>query len=255
MSAARVRIGIGGWTYAPWRGTFYPAGLPHRHELAYASKAVSAIEINSTFYRLQSPKVFAQWAAQTPLGFQFALKAPRSVTYRKVLADAGAGIRRFIGSGIAELEDKLGPVLWQFAPTHQFDAKDCAAFLSALPDRIGARPLRHAVEVAHPSFRDAAFSDLLKAHQVALVFGGAEAEATAGFVYARLKHCVAGEPTGYSPAALADIAHAATAWSQDARTPRDTYIFFINGAKERAPAAALALQSLQAENDTHRSQS
>jgi uncharacterized protein YecE (DUF72 family) len=258
----RIRTGIGGWTFAPWRGNFYPAGLPHGRELHYASRQLPAIEINGTFYGSQKPATYARWRDETPGGFLFSLKASRYCTHRRVLAEAGESIDRFVSSGIAELGPKLGPILWQFAPAKAFDATDFGAFLQLLPDHVGGLALRHVLEVRHPSFMDPAFLALARRHRCATVFTDAEkfpsfADATADFVYARLLMAEANEPTGYTPAALDRWAAAARTWSEGGRpdglhyveperseastAARDVFVYFINGAKERAPAAAGAL--------------
>ena len=142
----RIRVGIGGWTYEPWRGPFYPAGLAHKRELEHASRHLTSIEVNGTFYGSQKPESFARWRAETPDDFVFALKGPRFATNRRVLAEAGESVARFYASGVLELGDKLGPVNWQLAPTKQFQAEDFAAFLALLPAEAGGRALRHAVE-------------------------------------------------------------------------------------------------------------
>lgn len=259
--AGRIRVGIGGWTYEPWRETFYPAELPARQALAYASRRLSAIEVNGTFYRLQTPKTFAQWREETPDDFVFALKAPRFVTHRKRLADAGEGLRRFVDSGIAELGAKLGPLLWQLPPTHAFDAADCRAFLRLLPTRLGGRALRHVLEVRHDSFLVPEYLALLREYRVAAVYTDSPdypsfSDRTADFVYARLMRAEAARPSGYSAAALRRWAAVARAWSRgesvaalpridtaDSPGPADVHVFFINGAKARAPAAAMALRA------------
>jgi uncharacterized protein YecE (DUF72 family) len=187
----RIRIGIGGWTYEPWRKTFYPKGLAHARELAYASRQVTAIEINGTFYRTQKPETFAKWRDVTPDDFVFAVKAPRYATMRKVLADAGESIARFVNSGLAELGPKLGPILWQFAPTKRFDADDMERFLKLLPAAIAGCPARHVLEPRHDSFKNIEFVRLARAYGVATVFTDSDeypnfGDVTADFVYARL---------------------------------------------------------------------
>ncbi|MCZ2498577.1 DUF72 domain-containing protein [Xylophilus sp. Kf1] len=240
----RIRTGIGGWTFAPWRGgNFYPPGLPHAGELAWASRQLPAIEINGTFYRTQKPATFAQWRDQTPDGFTFSVKASRYCTYRSVLAEAGESIQRFVASGITELGEKLGPLVWQFKPTTVFDADDFGAFLAQLPERQDGVLLRHALEVRHASFQDPAFVALARRHGCAIVFTDSDEfpsidERTADFGYARLLMASADQPTGYDAAALDHWADAARAWGAD---QRDVFVYFINGAKERAPAAAGAL--------------
>lgn len=168
--SGRIYVGIGGWSYEPWRETFYPADVAKKSELEYASRKVTAIEINSTFYRLQTPQVFAKWRDATPDDFVFCLKAPRFIVQRKVLAEAGSSIGRFVGSGIVELGEKLGALLWQLEPTHPFDAGDLQRFLALLPEQVEGRPLRHALEVRHESFMNAEFLALARERGVAVVF-------------------------------------------------------------------------------------
>lgn len=240
----RIRTGIGGWTFEPWRGgNFYPEGLPHSRELAWASRQLPAIEINGTFYGSQKPATFARWRDETPGGFMFSLKASRYCTHRRVLAEAGESVARFIGSGITELGEKLGPVLWQFMPTTEFDAHDFAAFLALLPQRQDGIVLRHALEVRHASFQNPAFVALARQHGCAIVFTDSDKfpsidEKTADFTYARLLMASAGEPIGYDAPALDHWAETARGWGDG---QRDVFVYFINGAKERAPAAAGAL--------------
>src|SRR5260221_971333 len=244
----QIRVGIGGWGFPPWRGTFYPAGLPQSQELDYACPHLTAIEINGTFNNSGRADSFRKWHDGTPDGFVFSLKGPRFVTHRKELASAGPSVELFFSRGVLELGDKLGPILWQFAPFKQFDAGDCAAFLELLPHSIDNRPIRHLVEVRHASFRTSAFFDLLCRHRVAVAMVDdakfpAFEEVTADFAYLRLRRCAEEEPTGYSPEAL-------DAWAKRARAlaaeGRDVFLYFINGAKVRAPAAAQALiQRLQ----------
>ena len=255
-----IRIGIGGWTFEPWRGVFFPNTLPHARELEYASRQLTAIEINGTYYRTQSPASFAKWAEQTPDGFVFTVKANRFCTNRKVLAEAGESVGKFVASGIGELGDKLGPILWQFMPTKRFDADDFKAFLDLLPEAVGGRPLRHTLEVRHESFRDAAFVEMARARGAAIVFADsakypALADPTADFVYARLEDAKEEVETGYTDAELDRFAAMAKTWAKGgapagldyvaAAKPheggRDVFVFMINGAKVRAPAAAQAL--------------
>ena len=236
----RIRAGIGGWTFAPWRGVFYPPDLPQARELEHAAGRVQAIEINATFYRTQSVDSWRRWAAAVPAGFVFAVKASRSCTNRKVLAEAGAGIERFLGQGLTELGDKLGPILWQMAATKRFGADDMAAFLKLLPPlRDGVR-LRHAIEVKHESFDDPAFFEMARAHGVAVVRldpAPFAVPGTAGFTYARLKGMREEEVAGYGPEELEAWAARAREWA----TQGEVFVFMINGAKVRAPAAAEAL--------------
>lgn len=238
---SKIRIGIGGWNFPEWRGTFYPAGLPQARELEHASRGVQAIEINATFYRTQSADSFRRWAAATPDGFVFTIKASRYCTNRRVIAEAGEGIERFLGQGLTELGPKLGPILWQLAATKRFEPDDFAAFLQLLPAERDGIVLRHAVEVRHESFDDPAFYALARAHQVAVVVLDPASPAakidTSDFVYARLQAMREEEPTGYDDAGIARWAAQATEWA----AARDVFMFAINGAKVRAPAAAQAL--------------
>lgn len=257
---ADVRAGIGGWTYAPWRDNFYPAKLVQRRELEYASRALTTIEINGTYYGAQKPATYAKWRAETPDGFVFALKAPRYATERRVLAEAGKTVADFVEGGLAELGDRLGPINWQFRPDKAFDAVDFDAFLALLPRMLAGRPLRHVVEVRHASFRCAEYVELARRHRIATVFTDSPkhpsfADVTGDFVYARLMCSEAAIATGYAPAALDLWAARAQAWgagrdpddvprvlpAQAASAPRDVFVYFINGAKERAPHAAMGL--------------
>ncbi len=244
MTEGRIRIGIGGWTYPPWRGGFYPDKLPQSKELEYASRQLGAIEINATFYGRQSPKSWAAWANSVPDDFQFAVKGSRYVVTRPKLADAGEGLGVYFAQGMAALRDKLGPVLWMLAARRKFDREDIAAFLKLLPQTLDGIPLRHVIEPRHESFRDDAFFDLCRERDVAVVFGDDDEfpcidADTASFAYARLQRMREEVPTGYDAASLDGFAKRARKWSEDGR---DAYVFMINGAKLRAPAAALALQ-------------
>jgi uncharacterized protein YecE (DUF72 family) len=243
-SAPKIRVGIGGWVYPPWRGVLYPPGLPQARELAHASRQVTAIEVNGTFYGAQKPASFRRWHDETPEDFVFSLKGPRFATHRSDLATAGPSIERFLASGVLELRDKLGPILWQFAPRTAFDETAFAAFLELLPSRLEGRTIRHVVEVRHQSFAAAPFTELLRRHQVAVAMVDddnhpAFGEVTGDFVYARLRRCAEGEPTGYPPEALDGWATRLRGLS--AEGSRDCFAYFINGAKVRAPAAAQAL--------------
>jgi uncharacterized protein YecE (DUF72 family) len=259
MTASSIRVGIGGWTYEPWRGTFYPEKWPQKRELEYASRHVTAIEVNGTFYSSFKPATFAGWRETAPDGFVFALKASRYCVTRKVLAEAGESIARFLGQGIVELGDMLGPILWQLPATRKFDADDIAAFLKLLPAKEAGVPLRHAIQVRHESFATPAFVALCRAAGVAIVHGAsadypALADVAGDFVYARLEDAREEEPTGYAPAALDRWRDIARDWAAGRSPeglpyvadpapvrPRDTFIFMINGAKVRAPHAAMAL--------------
>lgn len=255
-----IRVGVGGWTYEPWRGTFYPPKHPQARELEYASRQLSAIEINGTFYGTQKPASFRKWADETPDDFMFSLKASRYAVNRKVLAEAGESIERFVTSGISELKSKLGPILWQFADHKRFEAEDFAAFLDLLPAEIDGLKLRHVVEPRHDSFRDPAFIDMVRTRKVAVVFADSDdypaiPDLSADFVYTRLQRSVETIDTGYDAAALDRWAEVARQWAagqapdglpyvagdQPKAAKRDVFVFFISGAKVRAPAAATAL--------------
>lgn len=243
MGQGGIHIGIGGWTYPPWRGIFYPAELPQAKELGYATERLSGLEINATYRRLFKPESFAKWASAAPPGFVFAVKASRYCTNRAVLAEAGEGIERFVGQGLTELGDTLGPILWQFMATKRFDPDDVGAFLGMLPAAHAGVPLRHAIEAGHDSFRDPAFVAMARKAGVAIALidtdkGPVGGEPTADFTYARLKAAREEEPAGYAPAELDRWAARAKGWAEDGR---DALVFVINGAKVRAPAAAEAL--------------
>lgn len=238
-----IRTGIGGWVYPDWRrGNFYPAGLPHKDELGFASRALGAIEINATFRRLQTPESFRKWRAEVPADFVFAVKGSAFVTNRKVLASARESIGKFFAQGLEELGDQLGPIVWQMAHTKQFEAEDFAAFLALLPRQLAGRPVRHAVEAGHESFDCAEFADLMRAAGLAIVYLEQDercriAQQTTGFTYLRCKKLQHRLARGYPPAELDRIARLCRTWGEDG----DVFAFMINGAKERAPAAAKAL--------------
>ena len=238
-----IHVGIGGWTYEPWRANFYPPGLPHAKELAYVGQHLTGIEINATFYGRQKPASFAKWRDTVPDGFVFALKGSRYCTNRKALGEAGESITNFVTQGLVELGDKLGPINWQLAATKRFDADEIAAFFALLPASQDGIMLRHAIEARHESFRDPAFFDLARQHGVAVVLADADDypcfdERTAPFVYARLQRTRADCATGYAPQDLDAWAGRAKGWAE---AGADAFVFFIAGAKERAPAAAQAL--------------
>ncbi|GGD30401.1 DUF72 domain-containing protein [Croceicoccus pelagius] len=238
-----IYTGIGGWTYEPWRGLFFPDDLRHKDELAYAAARMDAIEVNANFYRLQKPQTFARWREETPDGFVFALKGSRYVVTRKRLADAGEAVERFIEQGIAELGDKLGPVLWQMPKTRAFDPDDLAAFLALLPREVAGLRLRHAIEAQHESFDCEAFVEVASKADVAIAYIDADDVPsfdgqTTDFSYARLKRARPSLKRGYPPADLERFASMARNWGGEGH---DVFMFCINGAKERAPAAAMAL--------------
>ena len=257
-----IRVGIGGWVFKPWRGTFYPAKLAQARELAHASRALTTIEINGTFYGSQKPESFRRWAAETPDDFVFSLKGPRFATHRGVLAEAGPSVERFFGSGVLELKDKLGPVLWQLPPNKAFERADFAAFLALLPQRLDGRPIRHAVEVRHASFAVPEFVALMREFKVAIALIDSDKhplipDPTSDFLYLRLQRTAEEIETGYAQADLSIWAQRARAFADGgvpgdltalapaaAQTKRDVFIYMISGAKVRAPAAAQALLGL-----------
>lgn len=235
-------MGVGGWNFAPWRGSYYPKGLTQTQELHYSSRQLTSIEINSTFYGLQKPATFKKWHNETPEGFVFSVKAPRFVTNRKSLASAASSIKRFLQSGVLQLGAKLGPINWQLPPEKPFDAKDLAEFLALLPRKLDGRSLRHALEVRHESFECEEFVALAREHQVAVVEAGdseyPRIQAGSGsFSYLRVMGTKERAPKGYAPAALARWRDRAQELARDG----DVFFYFISGAKERNPQAALAL--------------
>lgn len=259
---ATVRVGVGGWTFEPWRDNFYPRGWPAARELEYASRKLAAIEVNGTYYSTQKPETFAKWRQQTPEGFVFSLKANRFATNRRVLAEAGESIQRFVGSGIAELGEKLGPIVWQFAPTKRFEPQDFEAFLKLLPARVGGVPLLHVLDVRHESFKCEQYLALARHHGTATVFTDSDdypsfADVTGALVYVRTMRTDAALPQGCTPQALDAIAACCHAWRrgdepaalprvqppprESSAPPRDVFLFFISGAKEKAPHAAMAV--------------
>lgn len=262
--ASHIRVGIGGWTFAPWRNNFYPVKLQQRRELDYASRHVTAIEINGTYYGAQKPATYAKWRTETPDGFVFSLKAPRYTTDRKVLADAGKTIDDFVFGGLAELGDRLGPILWQLPPYKTFERSDLAAFFDQLPRDLDGYPLRHALEVRHESFLCAEYVELARKHRIPTVFTDSDkfpslADVTGDFTYARLMRSQSKIDSGYAPADLKVWAQRAQTWAaggnpadlprvengaatkQKKSAHRDVYIYFISAAKERNPAAAMSL--------------
>ena len=260
--AGEIRVGVGGWTFEPWRdGVFYPKGLPQGRELDYASRKLTLIEINGTFYRTQSAASFAKWRDATPEGFMFSMKALRYTTHRRVLAEAGDSIGHFVNSGIAELGPKLGPIVWQLPPTKRFDADDLKAFIELLPAQVDGLPLRHVLDVRHPSFASAEYVALARRHRIATVFTDSDdyasfADITGDFVYARIMRTDASLPQGCTPQALAQVAACARLWRDGDEPPnvprvagalprlsqkRDVFLLFISAAKEKAPAAAMGV--------------
>jgi uncharacterized protein YecE (DUF72 family) len=255
-----IRVGVGGWTFAPWRDNFYPKGLKQAGELAYAASKLTAIEINGTFYRSQSAASFAKWRDETPDDFVFTVKGHRAVVNARRLGESGEALGWFFASGVLELKAKLGPILWQLAPFKKFDADDIAAFFALLPREASGLRLRHALEVRSPTFLVPEFVDLARKHGVAIVFADSDdypmiADITAEFAYARLQRSAADIPTGYAAPDLDRWADVVKAWAaggepaglprfgtkKTAKKKRDVFAFVISGAKERAPAGAMAL--------------
>jgi uncharacterized protein YecE (DUF72 family) len=280
---AQVHIGISGWTYAPWRGVFYPKGLTHKRELEYAASQFSSLEINGTFYGMQRPDAFASWADQAPDDFVFAVKGPRYLTHMRRLNDVAVPLANFLASGLLRLGPKLGPILWQFPPNFRFDAERIGPFLKLLPhdtdaaatlgkrhdDKLKAaawlkvdtaRPVRHAFEIRHESYRTPAFIDLLRKYDVALVCSDTVEwprlmDVTADFIYCRLHGSDELYASGYDDKALDTWATRVAAWAkgrepEDAdrvngpgkKRKRDVFVYFDNDMKVRAPFDALALR-------------
>ena len=254
-----IYVGIGGWVFEEWRDNFYPKGLSQKRELEYASRHLSAIEVNGTYYGSQKPESFARWHDETPEGFVFTLKGPRFATNRRVLAEAGPSIEKFLTSGITRLKKKLGPINWQFMATKKFDAEDFAAFLALLPKKQDGLVLRHAVEVRHESFACEAFVALCRKHDVAII-SGVDSEfpcildVTADFVYVRLMGTQEKERLGYAKPKLNAWAKRLHKWQAGDSAPadkllakaapkkqRDVFTFVISGTKSKNPAAAMAL--------------
>src|SRR5215471_10114642 len=240
--AGKIHIGVGGWTYEPWRGVFYPKDLAQKNELNYASRKLTSIEINGTYYSSFKPASWIKWREETPDGFVFSVKASRYCTNRKELASAAESITRFVGQGLVELRDRLGPINWQFMGTKKFDAEDFAGFLKGLPREAAGIPLRHALEVRHESFKSQGFYELARRYNAAIIFADDEDfpeidEPTADFTYARLMRTKEDVETGYTAAELDKWAKQARGWAKRG----DVFVYFISGAKLRAPAAAQAL--------------
>ncbi|HEX3665014.1 MAG TPA: DUF72 domain-containing protein [Rhizomicrobium sp.] len=238
----KIHIGIGGWTYRPWRGAFYPEDLPQKRELEFASRHLTSIEINATYYSSFKPASWIKWREETPPGFVFSVKASRFCTNRKILAEAGESVRKFFAQGIHELRDRFGPVNWQFAATKKFDAGEMEAFLELLPREVDGLKLRHALEVRNESFKTKAFYELARRYNSAIVFADSDDyppidERTADFTYARLMRTREDTETGYDAKTLDGWAKQARSWAKHG----EVFVYFIAGAKVRAPAAAHAL--------------
>ena len=255
-----IRVGIGGWTYEPWRGTFFPEKLPKTKELFHASRRVTSIEVNGTFYSTFNAKTFGKWFDETPDDFVFSLKAPRFAVSRRILGEAGPSIAKFFESGVSELKSKLGPILWQLPPFKKYDADDIEAFLSLLPQSIDGRKLRHVLEVRHESFQTQDFILHARKANIGVVLADTPkypqiTDLTSDFVYLRLQDASSEIETGYGAQDLQKWAKLVRSWEkgeEPERFPlfaprgnphksRDVFVYFINGAKERAPAAAEAM--------------
>jgi uncharacterized protein YecE (DUF72 family) len=261
-TSGQIHIGVGGWNYEPWRGVFYPEGLARAKELAYAASHLTSIEINSTFYGSQKPESFRKWASTVPDGFVFSVKGPRFATNRRVLGEAGDSIKRFLDSGVLELGDRLGPLLWQFAPSKKFAAEDFGKFLELLPAKMDGKRIRHVVEVRHPSFLAPEFVALVRSFGVPVVFTDhatypSLADVTGDFVYARLQRGQDTIPAAYPAKELDawtgrlrawahgktpdDLPHVDAVSTSKKSAPRDVFAYVIHEGKIRAPAAAMAL--------------
>lgn len=259
-SSGTIRAGIGGWTFDLWEGSFYPAGLPKKQQLAYAAEKLTTIEINGTYYRGQTPATFAKWASEVPDGFVFSVKGSRFVTNRSALSEAGESLQKFWSTGVHELGPRLGPIVWQFAPTKKFDPQDFEGFLQLLPASSGGIPLRHVLEVRHASFAVPEFVALARKYRAAICYAHHQsypeiADLTADFVYARLQQGVDDCPTAYEPGELEGWCKRARVWAEggapadlplaapDQRAPslpRDVFVYFIHEGKLRAPHGAMA---------------
>jgi len=285
--AATIRIGISGWRYKPWRGSFYPKGLAQKKELAYAAERLNSIELNGTFYSLQRPESFARWYAETPPDFLFSVKGSRFITHMRKLKNVESSLANFFAQGLLHLEEKLGPVLWQFPPNFQFDPDRLSAFFQLLPrkrseaaeiarlhePRLNGRawlsvqkdgPIRHAIEIRHPSFICEEFITLLRRHKIALVKADTVEwpllmDVTSEIVYCRLHGSEQLYTSGYEDEAIAQWARRVTQWAQGGevddgnkasskpaakRATREIFVYFDNDAKVRAPFDAKALAAL-----------
>ena len=258
--SVKIHIGVGGWTFPPWRGVFYPEKLAQAKELSYAASKLTSIEINGTYYSSQKPESFRKWRSEVPDGFVFSVKGPRFATNRRVLAEAGDSIKRFYDSGVLELRDSLGPVLWQFAPTKKFDETDFGKFLELLPRKLEGRALRHVVEVRNESFKVTSFIALMRKFTIPVVYADhgkypAIADITGDFVYARLQTGKDTVKTAYPPKALNEWAKRLKVWATGGepddlsrvdktsakKEPRDVFAYVIHEGKIRAPAGAMEL--------------
>ena len=263
-ASGTIRAGVGGWTFEPWEGTFYPEKLAKTKQLAYAAGKLKTIEVNGTYYSGFTPATYAKWAAETPEGFVFSIKGNRFVTNRKVLSEAGESMKKFFAQGLEELGPKLGPLVWQFANTKKFEPADFEGFLNLLPREHAGLNLRHAVEVRHPSFVVPEFAALCRAFKVAICFADHAAypeiaDVTADFVYARLQKGNDAIPTAYDAADLGRWAGIAKDWAEGKEPDglvyadpvanaenrqRDVFVYFIHEGKVNAPQGAMAFQAI-----------
>jgi uncharacterized protein YecE (DUF72 family) len=239
-----IRVGVGGWNFAEWRGSFYPKGLSQKKELEFASRKLTSIEINATYYGSQKPESFARWHDETPDDFVFAVKAPRFATNRRILAEAGPSIDMFFKSGVLGLKSKLGPINWQFSEYKKFEPDDFGKFLKLLPSSIGGQKIQHALEVRNEAFRDKSFFQMAKACDAAIVISADSDfpeidEPTAPFAYVRIMGTQETAALGYSAKALDQWAARARQWSDGGK--RDVFFYVISGFKPKNPQAAMAL--------------
>ena len=240
-----IYVGVGGWTYEPWRGVFYPEKLPQKQELTYMGVTLQSLEINGTYYSTFKPDSWMKWRDETPDDFVFAVKASRYCTNRKILSEMGESMERFLGQGLSALGDKLGPINWQFMGTKKFDPVDFEGFLKLLPKEQDGVRLRHALEVRNPSFDTQEFYDLAAKYGAAIVYAVDDEapewpridQPTADFRYARLMSSREDEPTGMTSAELDGVVNQTRDWAKGG----DVFAYFIAGAKVRNPAAAQAL--------------
>lgn len=256
-----IRAGMGGWTFEPWEGTFYPDKLPKKQQLHFASRQVPTIEVNGTYYSGFTPATYAKWFAETPDDFVFSIKGNRFVTNRKVLGDASESMAKFFAQGLEELGPKLGPIVWQFAPTKKFEPADFEEFLKLLPSKVGGLPLRHALEVRNGSFVVPEFVALARKYNAAICYAHhfdypEFADISGDFIYARLQRGSDDVPTAYKPAEIDKWVERARIWAAGGqpedlpyadpsmkadRKPRDVFLYIIHEGKIRAPQGAMAL--------------